>query len=81
LLAPGPVLNAEFMRALRDVYNMPLALPTPGWLLSLGANVIGTETELILKSRWVIPARFVNEGYRFRYPSIDRAFHQLFSNL
>jgi len=79
--APGALPNADFMKALRSIYNMPLGLRTPRWILALGAKIIGTETELILKSRWVIPARFVREGYRFRYPSINQAFHHLFSNL
>jgi len=80
-VAPHPITNAGFMQALRHVYGAPLAISTPAWLLRFGAWLIGTETELILKSRWVIPARFVREGYRFKYPFVVRAFEHLFSKL
>jgi NAD dependent epimerase/dehydratase family enzyme len=45
--------------------------------LELGAFVIGTETELILKSRWVLPTKLLNSGFKFQYPEIDAAVNQI----
>lgn len=63
--SPSPLSNKEFMRLLRKSKHMPLGIPTPKWILSLGAFFIGTETELILKSRWVLPKRITDAGFRF----------------
>ncbi|HTD99281.1 MAG TPA: TIGR01777 family oxidoreductase [Mucilaginibacter sp.] len=71
--APNPVKNAEQMRLIRTVYGKRFALPAPKWLLAIGAIAIGTETELILKSRWVLPARLMEAGYRFKFPYLKEA--------
>ncbi|MBL0745028.1 TIGR01777 family oxidoreductase [Chryseolinea lacunae] len=75
--APQPVTNAVFMDTLRRICKMPFGLPSPGWLLKLGAGVIGTETELILKSRWVIPKRLQQEGYMFAFPTLEGALKDI----
>lgn len=75
--APVPLPNAEFMATLRGACGMPLGLPTPAWLLALGAVLIRTEPELVLKSRWVLPERLVADGYRFRFPEFDHAVQDL----
>lgn len=77
VVAPQPVQNAEFMKALRQRYNMPLGLPIGETLLKLGAAIIGTETELVLKSRNVIPARLQQQGFTFTYPTIQQAVKAL----
>lgn len=74
---PNPITNRELMNALRRAFNRRLGLPAPAWLLELGAIFIRTETELILKSRWVIPERLVKEGFTFRYPTIEQALAQI----
>ena len=71
--APYPVTNKAFMAQLRKAMKAPFGVPTPAWLLSIGAVLIGTETELILKSRWVIPQRLLNVGYKFVTPTIEEA--------
>ena len=68
--APLPVTNKEMMRIIRNEMKMPVGLPAPKFLLELGALLIGTETELILKSRWVLPERIVNSGYPFILPDM-----------
>ena len=68
--SPHPVSNTDFMAAVRKAMYMPFGLPTPRWFLAFGAFVIGTETELILKSRWVIPQKLINAGYQFKYPQL-----------
>jgi uncharacterized protein (TIGR01777 family) len=66
--APNPVPNAEFMRELRQAYGIRFGLPSTTWMLELGAFFMRTETELILKSRRVIPARLLEHGFHFKYP-------------
>lgn len=78
--APNPVTNDHFMRTLRHAYGVPIGLPSPQWLLEIGAWLIGTETELMLKSRWVVPERLLKEGFSFQFPKIEAAIHDLLSN-
>ena len=68
IAAPNPLPNAEFMRVLREACGVPLGLPAKKWMLEIGAVFMRTETELILKSRRVVPARLVEHGFKFRYP-------------
>lgn len=75
--SPHPVTNREFMAELRRTMNIKFGLPSPKWLLELGAVVIKTETELILKSRWVIPDRLERAGYPFKYMKIDQALSHI----
>jgi len=66
--SPHPLPNAEFMRVLREAYGVPFGVPAADWLLEIGAAFMRTETELILKSRRVVPRRLVEHGFTFRYP-------------
>lgn len=68
LAAPNPLPNAAFMRALRGAWGAPLGLPAANWMLEVGALFLQTETELILKSRRVTPARLLQSGFQFQYP-------------
>jgi len=68
LAAPHPLPNAEFMRDLRRAWGMPLGLPSTEWMLEIGALVLRTETELILKSRRVVPTRLLQDGFTFQFP-------------
>lgn len=77
LSSPNPITNAVFMQTLRKRYHMPFGIDTPKWLLELGAKMIHTETELILKSRWVLPKKLLDEGFEFRYPNISTALEKL----
>ncbi len=65
--APHPLPNAEFMRELRRAAHQPFGVPAPAWALEFGAFLLRTETELLLKSRRVIPGRLVDSGFTFRY--------------
>jgi uncharacterized protein (TIGR01777 family) len=71
--APGPVTNEELMKTFRKILYAKWALPSPTWLLKIGAVIISTETELILKSRWVLPQKLLNAGYEFRFPELKSA--------
>ncbi|MEJ0031079.1 MAG: DUF1731 domain-containing protein [Bacteroidota bacterium] len=75
--SPQPIQNNVLMKHLRKSFGVVMGLPAPAWLLTFGAALIGTETELVLKSRWVIPKRLIQEGYRFRFPSAESAIKDL----
>src|SRR5437667_1766753 len=68
LASPNPLTNADFMRALRSAWGIPFGLPATEWMLEIGALVLRTETELILKSRRVIPTRLLQSGFEFQFP-------------
>ena len=69
LASPEPLPNREFMRILREAYGIPIGLPAMEWQLAIGAFLMGSETELILKSRRVVPTRLIDSGYKFSFPS------------
>jgi len=73
LASPNPVTNAEFMRALRQAWGITLGLPATEWMLEAGAFVLRTETELILKSRRVVPGKLLDSGFVFRFPNWNEA--------
>lgn len=75
--APVPLKNTEFMSVLRKQYGAWFGLPAPTWLLELGAILIGTETELILKSRWVLPDKIRESGYEFKFPQLEGAIKDI----
>lgn len=77
--APQPLPNVEFMRALRTEAHIPIGLPASKWMLEIGAVAMRTETELLLKSRRVIPARLLETGFDFRYPNWPAAAKDLCS--
>lgn len=75
--APGPVSNHKFMQVLRQVTAHRFGLPAFSWMLEFGSKLIGTETELILKSRWVLPARLEKSGFTFKYPTLESALKEI----
>lgn len=68
LAAPEPLPNREFMRAFRQARRQPIGLPATRWMLEIGAFFLRTETELLLKSRRVVPGRLLAAGFRFLHP-------------
>lgn len=77
--APNPIKNSNFMNALRSTVHMPIGIPQPEWLLKMGAKVIGTETELVLKSRNVVPLRLLKSGFEFTFGHAESATKALVS--
>ncbi len=73
LSSPNPVSNQFFMATLCKATGQKVGLPAYKWMLKIGAWLIGTETELILKSRWVLPAKLIQAGFRFKYPLLEDA--------
>ncbi len=77
LASPNPLPNREFMRDLRRAAGVPIGLPAFEWMLELGTWALRTESELVLKSRYVIPWRLQAEGFAFEYPEWNAAAKQL----
>jgi uncharacterized protein (TIGR01777 family) len=77
LAAPNPLINAEFMGALRAAWGIPFGLPATDWMLEVGAFMLRSETELILKSRRVIPTRLQQSGFDFQFPEWTAAAQDL----
>lgn len=75
--APEPLTNSEMMRLFRTVCKIPIGLPATEWMLEIGAFFLRTETELILKSRRVVPGRLSQSGFSFRYPTFHEALLDL----
>lgn len=76
--ASNPVPNAEMMRLFRNLVGMPMGLPATKWMLEIGAFVMRTETELILKSRRVVPGKLLASGFGFDHPTLTEALHNLY---
>lgn len=73
LTSPNPLPNAEFMRTLRKAWGIRIGLPATHWMLELGAFAMRTESELILKSRRVMPGRLLESGFEFKFPNWSEA--------
>lgn len=70
---PHAVTNAHFMKTLRTFTGKQFGLRLRTWMLELGAALIGTESEMVLKSRWVYPARLLQSGFAFKYNDLEHA--------
>lgn len=75
--SPNPVKNTTCMKSLRKAMKIPLGIPMPVWMLEIGAWIIRTETELILKSRRVVPRRLLESGYQFQFAHLQEAIDHL----
>lgn len=77
ITSPNPSTNREVMATIRKVLGVPFGIPLPRIALEVGARLIRTETELILKSRWVVPTRLLDAGFVFRYPELEPALRAI----
>jgi len=68
LASPNPLPYGEFMGALREAWGIGFGLPATKWMLEIAAWVLRTDTELVLKSRRVVPRRLLEAGFDFEYP-------------
>lgn len=75
LASPNPLPNAEFMKDLRQAWGIPFGLPATAWMVEIGTFFMRTESELILKSRRVVPARLLASGFTFQFPVWKEAAH------
>ncbi len=77
LAAPVPLPNAGMMQLFRQQAGTPVGLPAARWMLEVGAFFLRTETELIIKSRRVIPGRLLEAGFRFEFETFAGALENL----
>lgn len=77
LSAPNPVTNATCMAGFRRIAGRRIGLPATRWMLEIGTFLMRTETELVLKSRWVLPSRLEAEGFQFQWPEFSEAINDL----
>lgn len=77
IVSPQPIMNQLFMSKLRKKLNVPIGLPTSSFLIKLGAKIIGTEPELVLKSRNVIPEILNQQDFHFKFDTLDKALKNL----
>jgi len=77
VVSPKPERNVDFMRKLRQAVRIPFGIPVSKSMLKIGAKIIQTEPELVLKSRNVIPKRLTENGFTFEYHDLDKAFKSL----
>lgn len=77
LASPHPLPNKDFMRILRDAWGTSIGLPATEWMLAIGAVLMRTETELVLKSRRVVPTRLLEAGFEFEFPHWEKAARDL----
>jgi NAD dependent epimerase/dehydratase family enzyme len=73
LAAPNPLPQREFMATLRAAFGKRVGFPASKWMVEIGAAFMKTDTELILKSRRVVPKRLVDAGFFFKFPTWDSA--------
>lgn len=73
LAAPNPLPYAEFMRTLRRTWGTRVGLPATKWMVELGTIFLRTESELVLKSRRVVPGTLLQSGFVFSYPTWNEA--------
>lgn len=74
---PEPVTNKELMKTLREVLHVPFGLPNPAFMLKIGTKIIGTEAELILMGRRVVPKYLIDNGFHFLYPNLSDALTEI----
>jgi len=75
--APNPVPNSQMMRIFREIMRVPAGLPAAKWMLEFGAVFLRTETELVIKSRRVVPSRLLASGFNFRFPEMLSAVREI----
>ncbi|WP_289057066.1 DUF1731 domain-containing protein, partial [uncultured Flavobacterium sp.] len=77
IVSPTPIRNVDFMEKLRKAVGFPFGIPLSKFFLEIGSFIIRTETELVLKSRNVVPKRLLENGFQFKFGDIDEAFRDL----
>jgi uncharacterized protein (TIGR01777 family) len=81
MTAPEPLPNRDFMRALRQAWHMPIGLPAAEWMIAIGTFLMRSESELVLKSRRVVPTLLLKHGFEFAYPAWPAAAQDLVSRM
>jgi hypothetical protein len=81
MTAPEPLPNREFMRTLREAWSVPIGLPATAWMLEMGTFLMRSESELVLKSRRVVPTLLLKHGFEFEFPTWPAAARDLATHM
>lgn len=76
-VAPAPATNEQLMRELRRVLHRPWSPPAPGWAIRLGTRLVGIDPSLVLDGSRVLPKRFTEAGFQFRFPELHGALQEI----
>ena len=79
VVSPNPIRNKEFMKIIRKALKIPIGIPINKTMLEIGSRIIKTETELVLKSRNVIPKKLIELGFTFKYARLEKAISEIIS--
>ena len=77
IASPKPLPNQDFMRQLRETWGIGFGLNSAPWMLEIGTWLLQTETELVLKSRRVVPSKLLEAGFQFEFPDWQSAVGDL----
>lgn len=77
IVSPQPIRNKDFMKLVQKSLNRPFGIGQSRWLLEIGAKFLGTETELLLKSRNVVPERLTESGFEFEFGEVEKCLEDL----
>ena len=75
--SPSPIRNEIFMEKIRSSFRIPFGLPAPKWMIEIGTFLLRSESELVLKSRKVIPGKLLAEGFEFEFKKLDEALKNI----
>ncbi|MFK7771347.1 MAG: TIGR01777 family oxidoreductase [Saprospiraceae bacterium] len=75
--SPTPIRNKFFMKKIREAFGISFGLPASKWMIEIGTFFLRSESELVLKSRKVIPKKLLEEGFEFRFENLDKALKNI----
>jgi len=81
MTAPEPLPNRDFMHELRNAWEVPIGLPATEWMIEIGTFLMRSESELVLKSRRVVPTLLLKHGFEFAFSTWPAAAHDLASRM
>lgn len=79
--SPNPLPQRDMMRIILRERGMPFGMHATRRMLEIAAFIHRTEAELILKSRYVVPAKLVESGFGFHYSKMEEAVHEIENRL
>lgn len=77
IASPNPLPQAEFAKELRQAWGIPFGLPATPWMIAIGAWFMDGDSEIVLKSRRVVPKRLTDAGFQFQFPEFGPAVRDL----
>jgi uncharacterized protein (TIGR01777 family) len=75
--SPTPIRNEFFMKKIRSSFKIPFGLPAPKWMIEIGTFLLRSESELVLKSRKVVPGKLLAEGFEFNFEKLDEVLKNI----